>query len=79
MEFRTYYYIDNDDSCLYQVTRVKALRDRTIVGYVRPILPGRRPREARQPVHIADLAKMVADSSSESPVLERARRNAVEE
>jgi len=72
------YFIDTDDACLYQVTRVKTLKDRSIVGYVRPILAGRRPREARQPIHIADLAKMVAESSSEPSVLERALDSAID-
>ena len=71
------HYIDPDDSCLYQVTRLKALKDRTIVGFVRPILAGHHPREARQPVHIASLAKMVADSSTDTVELERLLQGAV--
>ena len=72
------HYIDPDDSCLYQVTRLKVLKDRTIVGYVRQILAGHRPREARQPVHIASLAKMVAHSSADTTELERLLQGAID-
>jgi hypothetical protein len=62
------HFIDPDDNLLYQVTRVKCLKDRTIVGYVRRVMEGHTPREIRQPIHARDIEQMVnrTDQSSQN-------------
>ena len=71
-KLRSQYYVDPDDGCLYQVTRVKTQADRTIVGYVRRVIEGRKKlREERQPLHIRDFECMVKESAVDAAVLHK--------
>ena len=66
------FYVDPDNGCLYQVTRIKTQADRTIVGYVRRVIEGHKKlREERQPVHIRDLERMIEESAADATVLHK--------
>ena len=66
------FYIDPNNGCLYQITRVKTLKDRTVVGYVRRVIEGHKKlREERQSVHIRELEKMVLASEGRAEELHK--------
>jgi hypothetical protein len=73
------YFIDPDDNLLYQVTRVKCLKDRTIVGYVRRVMEGHTPREIRQPIHARDIEQMVNRTDQSSQNIQAVLREMVSE
>lgn len=61
-------YVDDDDKRTYEVVRVATLRDRSIVAFVKWIRkPYSRSKLIDTPIHIADVARMVAQFDAANP------------
>ncbi|CAM9144729.1 unnamed protein product, partial [Ectocarpus fasciculatus] len=64
------YYTDPDDNMLYQVAKVRTLKDGTIVAYVRCVREGRKTKPLRQPLHVRDVEQMVARTDQSTTAIE---------